>query len=68
MTQMRVMENLPFLSKPQENESEEWVPAVQHQKPDLLDSLRSNPMALVVIGIIVGALLMNMRPVIIRSA
>ncbi len=73
-----VMENLPFLSQPQSQsrnearpDESEWQaqeqPPLQRYKPDLLDSIKSNPMALILIGIIVGAMLMNMRPVIIKS-
>jgi hypothetical protein len=36
-------------------------------KPDVFESLKGNPMALVLLGIIIGALLVNMRPVVIKS-
>ena len=36
-------------------------------KADVLESLKGNPMALVLLGIIIGALLVNMRPVVIKS-
>ena len=36
-------------------------------KADVLDSIKGNPMALVLLGIIIGALLVNMRPVVIKS-
>lgn len=76
------MDNLPFLSQSQSQsrnearpDESEWQvpdqPPLQRymapEKPDLLDSIKSNPMALILIGIIVGAMLMNMRPVIIKS-
>lgn len=37
------------------------------QKADVFESLKGNPMALVLLGIIIGALLVNMRPVVIKS-
>jgi hypothetical protein len=36
-------------------------------KADVFDSLKANPMALVLLGIVIGALLVNMRPVVIKS-
>jgi len=36
-------------------------------KGDVFESLKGNPMALVLLGIIIGALLVNMRPVVIKS-
>lgn len=36
-------------------------------KADVLESLKANPMALVLLGIVIGALLVNMRPVVIKS-
>jgi hypothetical protein len=36
-------------------------------RPDVFESLKANPMALVLLGIIIGALLVNMRPVVIKS-
>jgi hypothetical protein len=72
---MKTMDNLPFLSQQPDHPGSEREERQQQQqawgpapKPDMLDSLKSNPMALVVIGIIIGAILMNMRPVIIKSA
>ena len=58
--------------QPDESEWQAEQPTLQRyisppSKPDLLDSIKSNPMALILIGIIVGAMLMNMRPVIIKS-
>ena len=40
---------------------------VPTQKADVFESLKGNPMALVLLGIIIGALLVNMRPVVIKS-
>jgi hypothetical protein len=71
------MDNLPFLSQQQQqqpglDEAEEH-PHQQQQWPSrpksetTLDYLKSNPMAILLIGVIVGALLMNMRPVVIKS-
>ena len=40
---------------------------VPTQKADVFESLKENPMALVLLGIIIGALLVNMRPVVIKS-
>lgn len=37
------------------------------QKADVFESLKGNPMALVLLGIVIGALLVNMRPVVIKS-
>jgi hypothetical protein len=34
--------------------------------PDIFEQLKMNPMALVVIGIVIGAFLVNMRPVVIK--
>jgi hypothetical protein len=36
-------------------------------KADVLESIKGNPMALVLLGIVIGALLVNMRPVVIKS-
>jgi hypothetical protein len=36
-------------------------------KADVFESLKGNPMALVLLGIVIGALLVNMRPVVIKS-
>jgi hypothetical protein len=36
-------------------------------KGDVFESLKANPMALVLLGIVIGALLVNMRPVVIKS-
>lgn len=38
-----------------------------HVKTDVFESFKGNPMALVLLGIIIGALLVNMRPVVIKS-
>jgi hypothetical protein len=76
------MENLPFLSKGQEPQlrndrpqsESEWpqqqtrfepVYAEPH-KPDVLESLKANPMGLILLGLIIGILLANMRPVVIQ--
>lgn len=39
---------------------------VDTPKPDMFDQLKGNPMALILLGIIIGVLLSNMRPVIIQ--
>jgi hypothetical protein len=36
-------------------------------RTDVFESLKANPMALVLLGIVIGALLVNMRPVVIKS-
>ena len=36
-------------------------------RADVFESLKANPMALVLLGIVIGALLVNMRPVVIKS-
>jgi hypothetical protein len=41
--------------------------AVMMPRPDVFESLKANPMALVLLGIVIGALLVNMRPVVIKS-
>ena len=62
--------------RPPRSESEwpqgDFQPAFQPMaqppvKPDVLDALRANPMGLVLLGIIIGFLLANMRPVIIKN-
>lgn len=68
----------PFLSKndPSPENEDEWPsqpPPQQHfiprtSQPDIFDQLKSNPMALVLIGIIIGAILVNMRPVVIAAS
>ena len=35
-------------------------------KPDVLESLKANPMGLILLGLILGILLANMRPVVIQ--
>ena len=72
------MDRPPFLSKSDpspENEEDPWPQQphpqqpvfVQAQRqPDIFEQLKMNPMALVVIGIIIGAFLVNMRPVVIK--
>lgn len=69
----------PFLSKSDPSnlqESEEWqeAPPFQrtqvfdaHPKPSFFDGLKDNPLALVLIGIILGAVLVNMRPLVIKQ-
>jgi hypothetical protein len=41
--------------------------AIAGPRPDVFESLKANPMALVLRGIVIGALLVNMRPVVIKS-
>lgn len=41
--------------------------AIAGPRPDVFESLKANPMALVLLGIVIGALLVNMRPVVIKS-
>lgn len=36
-------------------------------RADVFESLKANPMALVLLGIVIGALLVNMRPVVIKN-
>jgi hypothetical protein len=68
----------PFLSKSDPSnlqESEEWQDPppyqrsqlIEHPKPSFVDGLKDNPMALVLIGIIIGAILVNMRPLVIKQ-
>ena len=77
------MENLPFLKQnepqsrnapsesdwpqPQRYMQEEVRDLATAPKADVFESLKGNPMALVLLGIIIGALLVNMRPVVIKS-
>ena len=35
-------------------------------KPDVFESLKANPMGLILLGIIIGVLIANMRPVVIQ--
>ena len=37
------------------------------QKQDVFDSLKANPMSLILLGIIIGVLIANMRPVVIKN-
>ena len=80
-----VMENLPFLTKPNEPSRNDRAPPSENEwpvrqemleqqpryievpaKPDVFESIRANPMALILIGIIVGVIIANMRPVVIQ--
>jgi hypothetical protein len=36
------------------------------QRSDMFESLRANPMGLILLGIIVGVIIANMRPVVIQ--
>jgi hypothetical protein len=36
------------------------------QRSDVFESLRTNPMGLILLGIIVGVIIANMRPVVIQ--
>ena len=38
----------------------------EQPKPDVLESLKANPMGLILLGLIIGILLANMRPVVIQ--
>ena len=66
-------EQLPSRSAPppqDENEYDEppprfWPPPPQLQRPSPFDSLKDNHIALILIGIVIGVLIMNMRPPII---
>lgn len=74
------MDRPQFLSKNDqspENEDDAWPSQpppqqpvfIQQQRPqqfDIFEQLKMNPMALVVIGIVIGAFLVNMRPVVIK--
>ena len=46
---------------------QEDVAMVAPPRPDVFESLKANPMALVLLGIVIGALLVNMRPVVIKN-
>ena len=46
---------------------QEDVVMVAPPRPDVFESLKANPMALVLLGIVIGALLVNMRPVVIKN-
>jgi len=78
---MTVMENLPFLSQTQNepssrNEQHEWpeVPPPPRrfapaEKTDVFESLKNvNPVALILIGIVIGTLIVSMRPIVVQSA
>lgn len=70
------MENLPFLQgaqsdpDPPPREEEEWIrpPETFVARPgnDFLKNI--NPLTLLLVGIIVGVVLMNMRPIIIQKS
>jgi hypothetical protein len=79
---MTVMENLPFLTQNQNepssrNEQHDWpeVPpprrfiAQNPEKTDVFESLKNvNPVALILIGIVIGTLIVSMRPIVVQSA
>jgi hypothetical protein len=46
---------------------QEDVVTLTQPRADVFESLKANPMALVLLGIVIGALLVNMRPVVIKS-
>ena len=52
--------------EPQYVQREDMAPLAQ-PRADVFESLKANPMALVLLGIVIGALLVNMRPVVIKS-
>jgi hypothetical protein len=59
--------------KPQseDQEHEEWHPNpvfVQAPKSqDIFENLKGNPLALVLLGIVIGVLIVNMRPLVIKQ-
>jgi hypothetical protein len=57
--------------RPTENafEPRETYTPQQTQKPatDALEFLKANPMGLILIGIVIGVLIANMRPVVIKA-
>ena len=78
---MTVMENLPFLSQNQNepssrNEQHDWPEPpppprrfAQAEKTDVFESLKNvNPVALILIGIVIGTLIVSMRPIVVQSA
>lgn len=60
------MPNVRQLPPRSENEWPQETP-ITLPKQDIFDSLRANPMGLVLLGIIIGVLIANMRPVIIKN-
>jgi hypothetical protein len=48
--------------------SRRFVPAFDHQprQQNVFDSLKDNQVALILIGIVIGVLIMNMRPIIVN--
>jgi hypothetical protein len=74
------MENLPFLSKsePQQQNAQlenEWVREEQRfqqfsePKKDPFDMLKTaNPVALILLGIVIGTLIVSMRPIVVQAS
>jgi hypothetical protein len=75
------MENLPFLKQQQSEPpsrsapENEWPESPRRFEPiyappvkkDLLESLKENQLALILLGIVAGFLLANMRPVVFQA-
>jgi len=52
---------------PQQQQQTRFEPVyAEAHKPDVLESLKANPMGLILLGLIIGILLANMRPVVIQ--
>jgi len=43
-----------------------FVPMYEPPKKNVFDSLKDNQMALVLLGIVIGVIIMNMRPIIVN--
>ena len=79
---MTAMENLPFLQQNQNeplsrSEPLEWREAPPQsrfvakntEKTDVFESLKNvNPVALILIGIVIGTIIVSMRPIVVQSA
>ena len=68
------MDSLPFLAKTEDRNARpqsenDWEPPPRFaDKPrlDMFDTMKANPMGLILLGVIVGVLIANMRPVVIQ--
>jgi hypothetical protein len=50
----------------EEPQQRRFVPMYEPPKKNVFDSLKDNQMALVLLGIVIGVIIMNMRPIIVN--
>lgn len=43
-----------------------FIPIAEHPKQDPFSALKENHMALILLGIVIGVIIMNMRPIIVN--